>query len=80
MREGSYGNFFGEAVSDVLASALVLRCSVCRHREPVGDIGSYERDGWPKHCGETLRLADPTARDITNGTERLGGIRWEEKR
>jgi hypothetical protein len=47
-----------------------LRCTGagCGHRLPLGDIGAKLRDGWPKHCGYTMRWV--TARQLAEQAPR----------
>jgi len=32
-----------------------LRCMTCQHQQPLGNVASYATDGWPRHCGQTMR-------------------------
>lgn len=32
-----------------------LRCESCHHTKPLGDVGKKLGEGWPKHCGYTMR-------------------------
>lgn len=33
----------------------MLVCEDCGYSQPIGDIVRYEREGWPRHCEETMR-------------------------
>lgn len=32
-----------------------LRCETCGTKRPLGNVGAKLANGWPKHCGYTMR-------------------------
>ncbi len=45
-----------------------LRCEECHHVVPLGDVGKRLGQGWPKHCGYTMRWW--TQRQVDAGKHR----------
>lgn len=33
----------------------ILRCETCGHKKLLGNVGNKLTNGWPKHCGYTMR-------------------------
>ena len=52
---------FARDLESVLSAAVAehfLRCAACgaEQHPPRQDLARYFRDGWPKCCGQTMRL------------------------
>lgn len=50
--EGTIHDMIG---ADLQGFGGVLRCTVCGHEEPLGNVAPNLRHGWAKHCGYTMR-------------------------
>jgi hypothetical protein len=48
-----------------------LRCESCGAAQSLGDVAGYLRDGWPRHCGYTMRWW--TARQVAAGEDMADG-------
>ena len=47
-------------VTEKVAASLdgfggILRCEVCGRKRMLGNVGMKLANGWPKHCGYTMR-------------------------
>jgi hypothetical protein len=65
----AYGSKMVKALGAELAEfGGLLRCTSCGLERPLGDPGRRLRDGWPKHCGYTMRWW--TQRQLDAGEDR----------
>ncbi len=65
----------GDAVAaDLAVAGGILRCPTCAAEQPVGDIASHLRGGWPSCCGQamtwvTRKMLAAEAREVPDGYE-----------
>jgi hypothetical protein len=45
----------GAIANDLQGFGGFLRCETCGDARPLGDVGAKLTNGWPKHCGYTMR-------------------------
>jgi hypothetical protein len=60
-----------EAIAQDLAGfGGILRCTRCGIERNVGDISLHLRDGWPLHCGYTMRWITESELRAPSGSTR----------
>ena len=57
--------------ADLQGFGGILRCTVCGHEEPLGEVARSLRHGWKKHCGYTMRWV--TQRQLDEEAASAGG-------
>jgi hypothetical protein len=60
--------------ADLAVAGGVLRCGTCKREQPLGDVASHVRHGWPRCCGQTMtwvtrRMLLAREREVPEGYE-----------